>query len=206
MAVAVALVVQRIVTVRLRRPHVDVDDLPPDFSSMGSPLNMLLVAVFATVGAFGAHHASTPLWPWLGYIALGAPLIVVDLRTTYLPNQLMYPLWGAVGLGLLASCLAPGWQPLLLAAALGGVAGYACFWLVWRTSSSFGYGDVRLAAAVGAIAGMGGITFWLMSLTAATALGAIVALIARAFGRHVVAYGPWLWLGPAIAVWLPTGS
>ncbi|WP_297741637.1 prepilin peptidase [uncultured Tessaracoccus sp.] len=203
-AFVVAVWVQCIVVPTLRQPHVDDGDETPDFTGLGSASNVLLVLVCAALGGLAAWHTSTPAWPWLGYIALGAPLVVVDLRTTYLPNQLMYPLWATIGVGLAVSATTD--VRGAIAGVTGALAGYTWFWCVWRLSSTFGFGDVRLAAAAGAIAGMSGMTGWLTSLVVATAIGAVAAIIARASGRTVVPYGPWLWLGPVVAAWLPTGS
>ncbi len=203
-AVAVAAWVQRLVVPKLRQPHVSDGEEAPDFTRLGSISNLLLVLTFAALGALAAWHTSVPAWPWLGYIALGAPLVVVDLRTTYLPNQLMYPLWVAVGVGVAASAMTD--VRIAIAGVVGALAGYAWFWCVWRMSSTFGFGDVRLAAAAGAVAGLTGMTGWLTSLVIATAIGAVAAIIARASGRIVFPYGPWLWLGPVGAAWLPTGS
>ena len=202
--VAVAVLVQRLVVPKLGLPHVDDGEEAPDFTGLGSTSNLLLVLAFATLGGLAAWHTHTPVWPWLGYIALGAPLVVVDLRTTYLPNQLMYPLWAAAGVGLAASATTDA--RAAIAGVVGAFSGYAWFWCVWRMSSTFGFGDVRLAAAAGAVAGMSGMTGWLTSLVVATAIGAVAAIIARASGRTVFPYGPWLWLGPVVAAWLPTGS
>ncbi len=201
LVVALAMCVQRWWVPRLRTPTLDLGEPPPDFRGLGSPTNLLLAAGFAALAAtamppgFGA---------WSGYAVLGAALVVVDLRTTYLPNQLMTPLWWAVGAGLGVDWLVRGTPPT--AAVLGAAAAYACFWLVWRTSRSFGFGDVRLAAAVGAVAGADGAQAWATSLVAGTALGAVAAIVATTTGRRHVAYGPWLWLGPVVARWLTPGS
>lgn len=202
--VALAVVVQRLVVPQLRQPHVDDGEDAPDFTGLGGTSNLLLVLAFATLGGLAAWRTHTPVWPWLGYIALGAPLVVVDLRTTYLPNQLMHPLWATAGVGLAISAATDA--RAAIAGVVGALAGYAWFWGVWRMSSTFGFGDVRLAAVAGAVAGMSGMTGWLTSLVIATAIGAAAAIVARASGRTVFPYGPWLWLGPVVATWLPTGS
>lgn len=203
-AVAVAAVVQLVAVPKLRQPHLEAGEEAPDFNGLGTAAHVLLVVAFSALGGLAAWHSPTPVWPWLGYVALGAPLVVVDLRTTYLPNQLMYPLWAAVGAGVAGTVITD--PAAAVASVLGGVAGFGCFWLVWRMSSSFGFGDVRLAAAMGAVAGAAGITSWLTALVAATATGAVAAIVARARGAAVFPYGPWLWLGPVLAAWVPTGS
>lgn len=203
-AVALACLLHLGVTPRLRRPHVAEGEEAPDFTQLRTGWNLLLVTLFAVLGGLSAWHSPTTLWPWLGYVALGAPLAIVDLRTTYLPNQLMYPLWAVVGAGVAASAFTD--PAAALSSLVGGAVGFAFFWVVWRMSSSFGFGDVRLAAAMGAVAGAAGLTSWLTALVAATTMGAVAAIVAKARAEGVFPYGPWLWLGPVAAVWLPTGS
>lgn len=197
--VVVAAVVQRLWVPRLRTPRIDDGETPPDFSGLGAPRFVLAAAALAA-GAGWVFFAAPPhQWlAWVGFVAIGAPLVIVDAATTYLPNQLMYPLWGWVAAGLVVVLL---FDPTAsLGAALGALAGYGAFWLVWRTSSSFGFGDVRLAAAVGAVAGMSGVTAWVLAFVVGTALGAVAAIVAALRKRSTLPYGPWLWLGPIVAL------
>ena len=87
----------------------------------------------------------------------------------------------------------------------GGAVAFVLFHLVWRFSSAFGYGDVRLAAIVGAVGALRGIDGWLLALLCGTTLGAlwgvVHALMRRGTDRPAhFAYGPALWLGPIAAV------
>ncbi len=202
-AVLVAVVIQRCIVPRLTCPRLDEGDEPPDFTGLGTGAHLVLVAVFAGVVAFAGARSGAPVWPWWPYVALGAPLAVIDLRTTWLPNQLMHPLLVATALGLALHAVR---HP---SSALAGLVGAACafgaFHLVWRVSRSFGYGDVRLAAAVGAVSGIGGLEAWLYALFAGTMLGAVAAIGHHFAGRGVSAYGPWLWLGPPAAALVVTG-
>ena len=84
---------------------------------------------------------------------------------------------------------------------------FGLFHLVWRFSSTFGYGDVRLVAIVGAVGALRGLDGWLVALLCGTLLGAMWgmghALARRGTDRPAhFAYGPALWLGPIAAVGL----
>lgn len=202
--IGAALLLQWLWVPRLSTPSLGPDDPVPDFGLLARAPCIVLVALFALIGVSSMPDDTPRLWPWLGYVAIGAPLSVVDLRTTYLPNQLMWPLWAAVGAGLIVATPELG-MGTLVGALVGGAVAYALFWCVWRWSSSLGFGDVRLAAAVGAVAATGGPVVWATSFVAGTALGAVAAIIGAAAGRRQIPYGPWLWLGPCLAGWITPG-
>lgn len=204
-AVFVAVSIQWWWVPRLRTPQVDEGDEPPTFTGLGSLPHLAGAAFFAAAAASLVFVSAPYLWALIfAYAAVGAPLMMVDLRTTYLPNQLMLPLWVAVAAGLIVAVFP--YPVVALGGVIGAVAGYALFWLVWRFSSSFGFGDVRLAAAVGALAGTSGSMHWAVSMVLGTALGALAAIVAAAaFRRRTLPYGPWLWLGPVLGGWVATG-
>lgn len=202
--VAVAVAVQRFVAPRLTA-FVEEGDERPDFSRLGTARHATVAGALAA--AAGSVYLATPpeAWPaWFGYVALGAPLVYVDAHTTYLPNRLMYPMWVLVGAGVSLRAVADPWAGL--ASFVGAVAAYGVFWLVWRFSSSFGFGDVRLAAVIGAVAGPGGAVGWVWAFLVGTALGAVAAIAFTVRGRRLLPYGPWLWLGPLVAVWWPVSG
>ena len=145
-----------------------------------------------------SHHGV-----WLGYLGAGAALVWVDLRTTWLPRTLNLICLGQVGAGLVWVAVTD-W-PAALSSVVGGIASFALFHLMWRHSSAFGYGDVRLAAIVGAVGGLGGLDGWVMALLCGTLIGAVwgvASAVARRHGRGpgYFPYGPGLWLGPILAV------
>lgn len=204
-AAALALLVPR-----LPAPTDAEDGSGPNYAALATPT--------AAVGIFLATFAATlalwlvppVLWPlWVPYLALGAPLVYVDLRTTYLPKRLNDLALCAMSIGLVVVALS---HPVsALVAALGGVAFLGLFFLVWRFSRSFGFGDVRLTALVGAVAAATDVDpmhtgyTWFLAVFLGTFFGAIAAvtwaLVRRRRGGHAYfAYGPWLWLGPVAAV------
>lgn len=197
-SVVVAALIQRHGVPRIHGVQVDEGDPPPDFAQLGRWAHVTAVA-FLTAVAGSALLAAQPrlLWAWAAYVAFGAPLVYVDLRTTYLPNRLMHPLWAALAAGLIVAAVGEPW--LLARAAAGAAAGFGLLWCVWRFSRNFGFGDVRLGAAVGALAGASGAVSWGYAFVLGTMLGAVVAVAAAAAGRRVIPYGPWLWAGPLLA-------
>lgn len=146
---------------------------------------------------------TTLWWLWVPYLTFGAPLVLVDALTTWLPKSLHYftaatMLAGLVGLAVVE------W-PAAVAAILGGAAAFGVFHLIWRLGTGLGYGDVRLAVLIGAVAGPLGIGFWLTAMTAGVIIGAVWAIVhvVRRRGNPALPqhfpYGPALWLGPFAA-------
>jgi leader peptidase (prepilin peptidase) / N-methyltransferase len=114
------------------------------------------------VGGSGAIiTVSVLMLPWpaaAASVVLGALMIAgadVDARTLLLPDVVT---WGAVGCGLIAAAALDRDDPwLAIAAAIARAAGtaLALAWLQWcyarlRGQEGLGFGDVKLAAAVGA--------------------------------------------------------
>jgi leader peptidase (prepilin peptidase)/N-methyltransferase len=89
-----------------------------------------------------------------------------------------------------------------LAAALGLAAGGGAFLVVaWLGRGAMGMGDVKLAAALGALLGFPLIVPGLLLGTLAGGLVALALLVTRRAGRKdTMAYGPYLALGAWI-VW-----
>ena len=97
---------------------------------------------------------------------------------------------------------------VLVTALAGACATSGVFWLVWRFSGSFGFGDVRLGLLVGAAAGSMGLQAWTTALLAGTLIGADWAIVHALRGRasEPFPYGPSLWLGPVVAAALAGGG
>lgn len=191
-----------VVVPRLPPLAPDGDEAPPDLATLATPRDAVGCAVLAgAAGLLVAPNVPALQLPmWFGLAGAGAVLAWVDLRTTWLPRRLN--LWClaqvAAGAGVLAAAL-----PLAaLGALVGGAAAFGLFHLVWALTSGLGYGDVRLAGVVGAVAGASGAGAWFAALLAATVIGALWgighALTTR--GAPVpFAYGPALWVGPIVA-------
>lgn len=202
---AAAVAVWLTVVPRVRIPVDDADDPPPHFP--GLPTTPRTVAlIVAALATSQVLHLLPPeqWWLWAAYLAVGAPLVLVDALTTWLPRRLHLLLVAAMLPGL-AWLAVVDWRTALGALA-GGLAGFLVLFVAWRVGSGLGFGDVRLAAPMGAVAGAGGVQQWFHSLLAATAIGAVWAVIhqlRRRTSQDLPAhfpYGPALWLGPLVGV------
>lgn len=71
-----------------------------------------------------------------------------DVRTRRIPNLLTFP---AVGAGVLIGAVSAGWWGLI--AALAGAVVAPCLLMAVRLGNRLGMGDLKLAAAVGALTG-----------------------------------------------------
>jgi len=100
-----------------------------------------------TIAAIGADWALLVVLPM---VPVGVVLSIIDLRTHLLPSAIIRPaLVGVVALGVVAAFLGDDWGALLRAA-VGAIATFGVFHLLWWShSAGLGYGDVRLAAVLG---------------------------------------------------------
>jgi len=147
-------------------------------------------------------------WPvWLVvvslvFIAALIALASIDFETTYLPDTLVLPL---LIVAIVVSFTVPDrewWQGLA-----GAAAGYAVFypfaWIGDRLNRPImGWGDVKLAAALGAILGLAPLGLGLYIGVIIGGAVAIVVYAARMFGinRILIPYGPYLVAGGIISM------
>ncbi len=173
------------------------------------PVGMDQVNLAALAGTLGLPFG-------LGAAALSLLLNLVTRRTLRLAEPLVYGLWLVAVLCL--SFLRP--DPLgalgasLVASGAVAVIGAFYWWLRDRGESdealaeeddepvAMGFGDVKLAAVLGAFLGW---QLLLVGLLSAFFFGAIGGLIGRALGRgRVVPFGPYLVLGAFAALFVGT--
>jgi leader peptidase (prepilin peptidase)/N-methyltransferase len=174
----------------------------------------LTALLFAACGwKFGAQPQALL---WCAAIALMLAMALIDLDTTYLPDDLTLPL---IGLGLAGAGL--GWSGTRLEdAAWGAFAGYGALWLLafsykkLRGVEGMGEGDFKLLAGLGALLG------WQLLpsiVLLASGVGAVVGIGLIAFGGHKrevpIPFGPYLVGGGIAAIfcgqaltrlWFPT--
>ena len=143
--------------------------------------------------------ALQPLW-WV-LATLGIVLAAVDARTTWLPLRLTRLAWAAMAAaGLGAAALGAGW-PALLRAGVGAALAGLLYLLVWRLSrGGFGFGDVRFAPLVGAVAAAHSWSLLATALLAGSLLGAAYGGL-RLFRRRAgpFPYAPALVAGAYLA-------
>lgn len=192
-----------------RLPAPVADDLPggtpPDYRSLVTPRNLILLTIVCLLSGQILQVVPTTFWPiWFIHISLGATLVGIDALTTYLPLRLTQLFAVELGLASLVVAWLQGWE-FLPEALLGTAISGGMFWLVWRFSPAFGFGDVRLAGLVGFVAGSHSLNLLISALLFGTLIGALFAIVAWVSGHRseqptVFPYGPALWLGPFAAV------
>jgi leader peptidase (prepilin peptidase) / N-methyltransferase len=167
--------------------HAPSDDGPPAIAFAAWPF----LALGALVGAASAHDLA---WPQLALLALVVGLLAAcaaaDLRYGLIPDSCSL---GALGVVLLASAFGHDWAPLFGAVAVGGAFAAAALLTGGR---AMGWGDVKLAAAGGALLGAFDASF--AFTLAALAAYALARLSRRT--RGPIAFGPYLAVSTAIAL------
>jgi leader peptidase (prepilin peptidase)/N-methyltransferase len=127
---------------------------------------------------------------------------ITDLERRLIPNRAILP---AIAIAALASPLwfGPGWYLALL----GGLIGYAFFWLAVVLGNKFlgpramGEGDVKLAAFIGLITGVPGVIAALIITILAGGVITFVLLLTRIVNlRSGIPYGPFICLGGFITM------
>lgn len=141
---------------------------------------------------------------WLAILVGLVALFVYDMKWQLLPNGLVaYVTVGALVLAVL-DAVSRGWYHLL-SAVIGGVVIFGFFWILFQVSGGkwIGGGDVKLAFALGVIAGSPAKA--LLVVFIASLLGTLVAvpgMLSQKLGKaSKVAFGPFL-VGATIIVFL----
>ena len=167
-------------------------------------------AGIAAVPAAGwALWASGPGWLTPAYLVLavvGAALAVIDARTHRLPNALVFPLTWATAVLLAVAALGTGDWPALGRAALGALAFFALYQVLYliAPSGGIGYGDVKLALSLGALLTWHSWTILLVGVFAAHLVAGVVAIVLllgrRAGWKTGIAFGPYMLLGTVVGL------
>ncbi|MGA5650989.1 prepilin peptidase [Streptomyces seoulensis] len=145
------------------------------------------------------------LLAWLTLTPVATLLTAVDLRVHRLPDPLTLPLTPAVLLLLALATRLPdhtGTYRTALYGALTLAAAYLALHLI--NPSGMGFGDVKLAPALGAALGWYGWPTLLLGTFATFASGAVYGLIlvvsGRANRKSAIPFGPFLLMGTLLGV------
>ncbi|MFE7508673.1 prepilin peptidase [Promicromonospora sp. NPDC057488] len=166
-------------------------------------------AAAAVPAVVWAVWASGPGWLTPAYVVLavaGAALGVIDGRTHRLPNALVFPLTWATGVLLVVAALGTGSWADLGRAALGALAFFALYQVLYLVSprGGIGYGDVKLSLTLGAVLTWHSWGTLLIGVFAAHLLAGVVAIVLvlgrRAGWKTGIAFGPYLLLGTVIGL------
>lgn len=140
---------------------------------------------------------------WLIIVQAGALLATIDLLVQRLPTVLITVMGAGVGTCIVAAAVLsrqPYWaaRAAIAAAVLGG----AYLMLALLTPSGMGMGDVRLAAVLGAVLGVGGLDAVLLGAVLPYLLAAPYSVARLSRRRHTdaqVPFGPFLVAGAILA-------
>ena len=181
----------------------------PDETGRATPASRWWLIV-ATGAAWGwlvftlADQPATVIVMWLPLSAALGWISAVDLDVQRIPNLTLGPtaIWVAVCLIALAITEHPS-DPLLHAV----IAGAGCFIgfaiLHIASPNALGFGDVKLAAIIGAGLGPLGLGHVCAALLAGSAAALIWIKTTKHTGGHLP-YGPWLLAGAWIAALIPS--
>ena len=157
--------------------------------------------VFATGRGWDAAVVTVA---YLYLAAISIALTLIDLDTRRLPDAIVLPAYGVLGVLFTVACaLGTPWEALLRAVA-GGAALFASFFLLRAVRpGGMGCGDVKLAGVLGAALAWIGWGAFAVGAFAAFVLGGVFAVglmaAGRAGRRSAIPFGPWMiagaWLG-----------
>ncbi|MDQ0986681.1 A24 family peptidase [Streptomyces sp. V2I9] len=159
-----------------------------------------VVTVFVCVALAAATGARPELIVWLALTPVAVLLAVVDRRVHRLPDPLTLPLAGAAVLLLGAAALLPGHGGSWTSGLLGGLAlGGFYFLLFLINPNGMGFGDVKLALALGVALGWYGWAVLFLGGFAGFLFGAVyglgLVLLRRAGRRTGIPFGPFMIAG-----------
>ena len=171
-----------------------------------TPAIALVMAVVCAVLA-AATGPRPELLVWLLLAPIAVLLATVDFAVHRLPDVVTLPLAAFALVGLGGAALLPGAGGSLETALLGSLTLGTCYFVLFLINpSGFGFGDVKLAPALGAILGWYGWGILLIGTFAGYLLGALYGvglILARCAGRKsTIPFGPFLVAGAFVGVLL----
>ncbi|MFF9707045.1 prepilin peptidase [Streptomyces griseofuscus] len=164
-----------------------------------------ITAVVCALLAF-ATGARSELVVWLLLVPAAVLLATVDLAVHRLPDVLTLPLAAAVLVLLGVVAMLPGAGGSWTGALLGSLTSGTCHFVLFLISKGFGFGDVKLTLALGAVLGWYGWAFVVIGTFAGYLLGALYGIVQILAGRggpaSRIPFGPFLFTGTLAGVLL----
>lgn len=167
---------------------------------------------FGVVGA-GAYLGGYPaaLLPALLYwAAIGIALTLIDLDHHRLPNVIVLPSYIVTAVLLVLASVLIGDYARLLTAAIGCAVLFALYWiLAMAYPGGMGFGDVKLAGALGMLLGWLGWAPLVVGAFSAFLLGGLIGALLmigrRATRKSRIPFGPFMLIGAAVGVFAGVG-
>lgn len=180
-----------------------------------SPRYPLVEAATAIAFALVVWGAYLELYPFallpalLYWTAIGIALTLIDLDHHRLPNVIVLPSYIVTALLLVLASVLTADYAALIGAAIGCVALYALYWiLAVAYPGGMGFGDVKLAGALGMLLGWLGWGPLIVGGFSAFVLGGVVGAVLmmgrRATRKSRIPFGPFMILGAAVGVFAGT--
>ncbi|MGW4757514.1 prepilin peptidase [Streptomyces chartreusis] len=143
---------------------------------------------------------------WMLLTPAAVLLATVDLAAHRLPDVLTLPFAAAALLLLAIAAMLPGSDGSWTSALLGSLVLGTCYFALFFLSKGFGFGDVKLAFALGAVLGWYGWGIVLAGTLAGYLFGALygigLMLVGRADRTSRIPFGPFLLTGTLASVLL----
>ncbi|MGK3943360.1 A24 family peptidase [Streptomyces caeruleatus] len=144
---------------------------------------------------------------WLLLVPSAVVLAIVDVAVHRLPDVVMWPFVACALIGLGGAALMPGASGSWRTALLGSLTLGACHLVLFLINpGGFGFGDVKLAPALGAVLGWYGWGILLIGTFAGYLFGALfgiaLILLRRAKRKATIPFGPFLLAGAFAGVLL----
>lgn len=145
------------------------------------------------------------LIPMLWFVAAAIALFMIDIDLRRVPNAIVIPSWGVVGVGLLATAVVQNQLGSAVRAGLAALAmGLAYFALALVYPGGMGMGDVKLAVLLAMVLGWFGWGQVLVGFFAGFLFGAVwgiaVILVRKGGRKTAVPFAPFMILGAVFAL------
>lgn len=189
-----------------KEPYAEIAALPHLAAWLAVWSGIVGASFGVALGWTGALLYLVPLAP------IGVVLMVIDWRTTLLPNRILHPTYAMLAVLIPLAALVDRDLESLYRAGWGWLLIGGWFWIIWWLTGAWGFGDVRLARVLGPALGYLGWEHLLMGLVLILlvgGIGGVVLGVLRGSLRARVPYGPFMLLGALLAVlagpWLAQG-
>jgi len=167
---------------------------------------VLFVEPVATASAPGETiAASLVLVAFLYFAAIAVALVAIDLDVHRLPNAIIYPSYIVFAVLFAGAAIAGNAYGALLRAGLGAVIMFIAYLaMAYIKPGGMGFGDIKLAAIMGACLGWVGWGSLLVGAFSAFLLGGIFSIVLllsrRATRTSGIPFGPWMFAGAYVGI------